>query len=68
MVLEVFIVVYLICLTTRFARGTEDTEGNTFFPGEQKKTFLCALCASSEAGGESNIQTAPSHVLKIISA
>jgi hypothetical protein len=53
-------------LTTRFARGTEATEENNFCPGGQKQTVLRALCVSSEAGGESNIQTAPGHVSIII--
>jgi hypothetical protein len=54
----------MLCnLTTRFAR---DTEENNFYPGGQKKTYLCALCVSSEAGGESKIQTAPGHVKIII--
>ena len=37
----------MLCnLTTRFARGTEDTEENYSFPGGQKKNVLCALCVS----------------------
>ena len=35
-----------VSLTTRFARGTEDTEEFNCFPGGQKIIFLCALCVS----------------------
>ena len=34
--------------------------------GGQKKTFLCALCASSSAGGELKIQNVADHVYGII--